>query len=136
MPRLADMDIPALEERKALYAGQMRELGARERLKPVEKARMARLRKWLVEVDARIGELGKVAVIPEVPVEPSGMPGTVQRVAKIYCVPRNKRMRLIEFDDGEMGKMWCRPTERLRAGWRVKVEGMVGGDWMFVKEWP
>ena len=61
-----------------------------------------------------------------------------KRLAKVYAIPPNRYLRLIEFVDGSYGQMECRPTSRLRPGWNVVVQPHPGreGMWSLVKEWP
>lgn len=69
---------------------------------------------------------------------PSGPNGPGSRVATIYAIPPNQRMRLIEFGENDYGVLvGFRPTTRLRPGWRVAVEPTEEpGRWRFIKEWP
>jgi hypothetical protein len=43
------------------------------------------------------------------------------RLAKVYGIPPNRRIRLIEFQDGSHGKLWVKADAQKMLGWSVWV---------------
>ena len=57
----------------------------------------------------------------------------LEKVARIYAVPKNRFLRLIEFADGSHGKFRCKPAKYLKLGEEVKVIPLKGDMWEVVK---
>lgn len=134
-----------LEARKADIARELAAVVALKRPRPATKRYAHGLRQELIAVEARLSGalLEMPASAPGSPADASFSPVRVEtagRIAKVYHVPRNAYHRHIEFQDGTHGIMVIRPTERLRAGWNVRVEPHTdpahAGRWRFLQEWP
>ena len=78
----------------------------------------------IAEVDAMIKEAKKPKVVVK---EEAG----VARMAKVYAIPQNKFLRLIEFRDGTHGKIRCKPG-KYYIGDEVRVRGEDRGLWEIV----
>ncbi len=57
----------------------------------------------------------------------------LEKVARIYAVPKNRFLRLIEFADGSHGKFRCKPGKYLKLGEEVRVTPLKGDMWEVVK---
>jgi hypothetical protein len=129
---IREKELLALRERRDDLRGQLGEVERGEDDR--SKLRARNLRRFLREVDARLDEIyWDVLGVPE-----WRRAGERPKLAKVYCVPANKRKRFIEFEDGGHGVMGVKPTERLRVGWMVfvKPSDVNPGEWEFVREWP
>ena len=49
-------------------------------------------------------------------------------MAKVYAIPQNKFLRLIEFRDGTHGKVRCKPG-KYYVGDEIRVRGEDHGVW-------
>ena len=56
----------------------------------------------------------------------------LESVGKVYGVPKNRFLRLIEFRDGTHGKFRCKPGKYLKLGEEVKVTPLKGDMWEVV----
>ena len=57
----------------------------------------------------------------------------LEKMARIYAVPKNRFLRLIEFKDGTHGKFRCKPGKYLKLGEEVRVTPLKGDMWEVVK---
>jgi hypothetical protein len=57
----------------------------------------------------------------------------LESVARIYGVPKNRFLRLIEFKDGTHGKFRCKPGKYLKLGEEVRVTPLKGDMWEVVR---
>jgi plasmid maintenance system antidote protein VapI len=57
----------------------------------------------------------------------------LEKMARVYAVPKNRFLRLIEFKDGTHGKFRCKPGKYLKLGEEVKVTPLKGDMWEVVK---
>ena len=57
----------------------------------------------------------------------------LETVGRIYGVPKNRFLRLIEFRDGTHGKFRCKPDRYLKLGEEVRVTPLKGDMWEVVK---
>ena len=57
----------------------------------------------------------------------------LESVARVYAVPKNRFLRLIEFKDGTHGKFRCKPGKYLKLGEEVRVTPLKGDMWEVVK---
>ena len=53
----------------------------------------------------------------------------LESVARIYAVPKNRFLRLIEFKDGTHGKFRCKPGKYLKLGESVQVRHLDRDMW-------
>ena len=106
---------------------QLAELELKKRPNFIDEIRMKNLRRLIKR--AGMKEVEKSA--GEIAGEGDGLS---EWKVRIYAVPRNKFCRLVEFDDGERGVMWCKPTERLRENWLCWVRDEGDGRLVFVRE--
>ncbi len=56
-----------------------------------------------------------------------------EREAKIYGVPKNRFLRLIEFEDGSHGKFRSKPGNYLKLGENVRVKHLDRDMWEVVR---
>ena len=77
----------------------------------------------IAEVDAMIEEAKK----PKVVVKEDGE----RRMARVYGIPSNKFLRLIEFRDGSHGKVRCKPG-KYYIGDEMRVKDAGAGMWEIV----
>ena len=57
----------------------------------------------------------------------------LETVARVYAVPKNRFLRLIEFKDGTHGKFRCKPGKYLKLGVEVRVTPLKCDMWEVVK---
>jgi len=86
----------------------------------------------LAEVDAMIDEAQeeRVSVIEGAVRQTMG--NSLERDARVYAVPRNRYLRLIEFEDGSHGKFRCKPVNYLKLGESVRVKHLDRDMWEVV----
>src|SRR5690554_2274865 len=138
---LKSLDKAALFSRRTDIEVEIARIGGLKRISGPTRRDIAALRQELIGIEAiltgaahsdgqnatlsdSVGSGGTQAT-PATQTQANGLANgeSKPRVAKIYAVPRNRYLRLIEFQDGTRGVMnGFRPTPRLRAGWNVKVE--------------
>ena len=53
--------------------------------------------------------------------------------ARVYGVPKNRFLRLIEFGDGSHGKFKCKPGKYLKLGESVQVRHLDRDMWEIIK---
>ena len=53
--------------------------------------------------------------------------------ARVYGVPKNRFLRLIEFGDGSHGKFKCKPGKYLKLGESVQVRHLDRDMWEVVR---
>ena len=95
----------------------------------------------LEELERESSDLAEVDEMLESVREPSVLEGMVrectdnplEREGKIYAVPRNKFLRLIEFTDGSHGKFRCKPNDHLKLGERLLVKHLDRDMWEVVR---
>ena len=92
-----------------------------ERLKEMEGE--SAIAEEIAEVDAMIEEAKK----PRVVVVEEGE----RRMARVYGIPSNKFLRLIEFRDGTHGKVRCKPG-KYYIGDEMRVKDAGNGMWEIV----
>jgi len=83
--------------------------------------------------DQTVEELVREAVAEEPEPEPEPAEGS-ERLAVVYCVPRNPHIRLAEFRDGSHGRFRCKPGDHL-MGSRVRLKWVSGDLWERVGEY-
>lgn len=93
-----------------------------ERLKEMEGEKV--VEEEIAEVDAMIEEAKKPKVVVK---EEAGE----ARLAKVYAIPGNKFLRLIEFRDGTHGKVRCKPG-KYWIGDELRVREGERGVWEIV----
>ena len=76
-----------------------------------------------VSNDVQVKELVEVTA-PEPVVEPPDAP----RAGRIYMIPVNKRLRMVEFSDGSHGKFLSKP-DRFPVGSEVRLKFVEGDIW-------
>ena len=76
-----------------------------------------------VSNDVQVQEMVKV-VAPEPVVEPPDAP----RMGRVYLIPVNKRLRLVEFSDGSHGRFLSKP-DRFPVGSEVRLKFVEGDIW-------
>jgi hypothetical protein len=87
----------------------------------------------LAEVDEMIDEAQekRVSIIEGVVRQSTG--NALVQDAKVYGVPKNRFIRLIEFADGSHGKFRSKPGKYLKLGESVKVKHLDRDMWEVVK---
>lgn len=87
----------------------------------------------LAEVDEMIDEAQekRVSIIEGVVRQSTG--NALVQDAKVYGVPKNRFLRLIEFADGSHGKFRSKPGKYLKLGESVKVKHLDRDMWEVVK---
>jgi hypothetical protein len=87
----------------------------------------------LAEVDEMIDEAQekRVSIIEGVVRQSTG--NALVQDAKVYGVPKNRFIRLIEFADGSHGKFRSKPGKYLKLGESVKVKHLDRDMWEVVR---
>jgi len=87
----------------------------------------------LAEVDEMIDEAQekRVSIIEGVVRQSTG--NVLVQDAKVYGVPKNRFLRLIEFADGSHGKFRSKPGKYLKLGESVKVKHLDRDMWEVVR---
>jgi len=87
----------------------------------------------LAEVDEMIDEAQekRVSIIEGVVRQSTG--NALVQDAKVYGVPKNRFLRLIEFADGSHGKFRSKPGKYLKLGESVKVKHLDRDMWEVVR---
>ena len=87
----------------------------------------------LAEVDEMIDEAQekRVSIIEGMVRQSTG--NTLVQEARVYGVPKNRFLRLIEFKDGTHGKFRCKPGKYLKLGEEVRVTPLKGDMWEVVR---
>lgn len=87
----------------------------------------------LAEVDEMIDEAQekRVSIIEGMVRQSTG--NALVQDAKVYGVPKNRFLRLIEFADGSHGKFRSKPGKYLKLGESVKVKHLDRDMWEVVK---
>ena len=76
-----------------------------------------------VSNDVQVKEMVE-ATAPEPVIEPPDAP----RMGRVYLIPVNKRLRLVEFPDGSHGKFLSKP-DRFPVGSEVRLKLVEGDVW-------
>ena len=102
-------------------------------LKRFSKAMVARLEDLESELDrGEEKDRGRrLSVIEGVVRQTMDIP--LETVARVYGVPKNRFLRLIEFRDGTHGKIRCKPDRYLKLGEEVRVTRLKGDMWEVVR---
>jgi transcriptional regulator with XRE-family HTH domain len=102
-------------------------------LKRFSKAMVAKLEELESELDEQQekDEGRRLSVIEGIVRQTMDTP--LETVARVYAVPKNRFLRLIEFKDGTHGKFRCKPGKYLKLGEEVRVTPLKGDMWEVVK---
>lgn len=88
--------------------------------------------KDLAEVDEMIEEVKReVSVVEGIVRQNTGNPAT--RMGKIYAVPQNRFLRLVEFADGSHGKFRCKSDQHLKLGEMIELKHSEKDIWEVVR---
>jgi len=87
----------------------------------------------LAEVDEMIDKAQekRVSIIEGMVRQSTG--NALVQEARIYGVPKNRFLRLIEFGDGSHGKFKCKPGKYLKLGESVQVRHLDRDMWEIIK---
>ena len=85
------------------------------------KEELAEVNEMIEEVKAPIEEVRRM-------VEESD-----ERMGKIYAIPQNKFLRLVEFADGSHGRFRCKPNKYLKLGEVIPLKHLEKDVWEVVK---
>lgn len=72
-------------------------------------------------LESKGNDVCEAPVVPVAVTQPAPAPET-SRKARIYGIPLNPRMRLIEFDDGTHGQLWVKLDDQRMLNWRIWVK--------------
>ena len=90
------------------------------------------IREEIAEVDAMIEEAKKEPSVIEGVIRQT-MDNPSKRMGKIYAVPRNRYLRLVEFADGSHGRFRCKPDQYLKLGDVIELKHLDKDMWEIVK---
>lgn len=89
------------------------------------------IREEIAEVDAMIEEAKKEPSVIEGVIRQT-MDNPSKRMGKIYAVPRNRYLRLVEFADGSHGRFRCKPDQYLKLGDVIELKHLDKDMWEVV----
>ena len=90
------------------------------------------IREEIAEVDAMIEEAKKEPSVIEGVIRQT-MDNPSKRMGKIYAVPRNRYLRLVEFADGSHGRFRCKPDQYLKLGDVSELKHLDKDMWEIVR---
>lgn len=90
------------------------------------------IREEIAEVDAMIEEAKKEPSVIEGVIRQT-MDNPSKRMGKIYAVPRNRYLRLVEFADGSHGRFRCKPDQYLKLGDVIELKHLDKDMWEIVR---